>query len=66
MIGYGNSNISTNFIASGLEAKHKNILQKEIAISSQMIMLFILSLPLMTVIWHLNIKQTPGIMGIES
>lgn len=51
MIGYGN-NIPTNFIASGLEEKHKNILQKEFAISSHMIMLFSLSLPLMTLNKH--------------
>lgn len=30
MIGYGNSKIPTNFIASGLEAKHENILQKRL------------------------------------
>ena len=35
------------------------------ALSTDKIIIFSLSLPPMIMIWHLNIKQIPGIMGIE-
>lgn len=63
MVGLGN-NILANFIALELEEKNENILQNEVALFIHMIMTFNLSLPLMTMIWHLNIKYIPAKMEI--